>query len=445
MHKTALSYLSFVFFLLLTTTLQAQSPHPSWSAQSNIYEVNLRQYSLSGSVNEFAKSLPRLKSMGVEVLWFMPINPIGVEERKMTPADLGSYYAVKDYTAFNPEFGTLADFKAVVKKAHAMGFKVIIDWVANHSSPDNHWMKAHPDFYTRDSAGKTVSPFDWSDVRKLNYANRELRDSMIAAMQFWLKSTDIDGFRCDVAEEVPVDFWKECISQLRKTKYVFMLAEGDKPGLHEAGFDATYTWQIMSAMADLYAGKKTLGQFDSLLNENIRRYPAGVYRMYFTSNHDENSWAGTEFEKYGAAYKTFAVFTQTFYQSVPLIYSGQEMENHKRLKFFVKDTIGWNGHYPMAGFYKTLLDLRKTNPALASDASYNRLKSSDDNAIFAYTRAKNGRKILVILNLSPRAQHAGINGVGGTVRNVFSGKQEKLPAAASFELGPWDYRVYEYK
>lgn len=422
----------------------AQSQHPAWAAQSNIYEVNLRQYSASGSIKDFEKHLPRLKSMGVDILWFMPLTPIGKEGRKMTEAELGSYYAVRNYTALNEEFGTMADWKALVKHAHSLGFKVITDWVANHSAVDNHWMKLHPDFYAKDSSGKVIIPFDWTDVRKLNYNNRELRDSMIAAMKFWL-NTGIDGFRCDVAEEVPADFWKTCIGELRKIKNVFMLAEGEKPWLHEAGFDATYTWSVMAATTDFYAGKKSLAQIDSLLNANIKQFPADAYRMYFTSNHDENSWNGTEFEKYGPAYKAMAVFSQTMYQSIPLIYSGQEMPNRKRLKFFVKDTIGWNGTYQMAPFYKTLLQFRKRNPALAASASYKRLTSSNDAAIFAYERKAGNNRVVVILNLSDKAQQFTIGQLSGQPQNLFMGVREKLSPTHQFSIEPWGYIVYEFK
>ena len=419
--------------------------HPAWSVQSNIYEVNLRQYTKTGSINDFAKSLPRLKKMGVEILWFMPVTPIGVTDRKMTEAELGSYYAVKDYKAVSQEFGTMSDWKALVKKAHAMGFKVIIDWVANHSSTDNRWIKGHPDFYAKDSVGKIISPFDWTDTYKLNYDNRELRDSMIDAMKFWVIQTGIDGFRCDVAEGPPEDFWKECIGSLRKIKNVFMLAEGEKTTLHDAGFDETYTWSVMAAMADLYAGKKTAWQFDSVINNNISRFPKNAYRMYFTTNHDENSWNGTEFEKYGDAYKAFAVFSQTMYQSVPLIYSGQEIPNKKRLKFFVKDTISWSG-YAMAPFYKTLLGLRKTNPALAADGKYKRLLSSNDDAVFSYMREKNGHKVIVILNLSNKDQKFTITdkSISGIPLNVFLNKKEILNAQHHFSLAPWGYVIYNY-
>ena len=421
--------------------------HPGWSAQSNIYEVNLRQYSAAGTITAFEKALPRLKDMGVEVLWFMPITPIGLEGRKMTEKEMGSYYAVKDYKAFNPDYGTMDEWKAFVKKAQGMGFKVIVDWVANHSSPDNNWVKTHPQFYAKDSAGNLIPPFDWTDVRKLNYANRELRDSMIAAMKFWLTQTGIDGFRCDVAEQVPTDFWKECITELKKIKNVFMLAEGEKPELHAAGFDATYTWGMMHFMQELYQGKKTVKQFDSLIKTGIDSFPADAYRLYFTSNHDENSWNGTEFEKYGDAYKTFAVFTQTMYQSVPLIYNGQEDMNKKRLKFFVKDTIAWDGKNPMAAFYKTLLGLRKSNLALAAGASYKRLVSSADNAVFAYQREKNGHKVVVVLNLSKQPQKFTVKdtSIMGEPMNIFMGVKEKVNDTHEFSIEPWGYIVYDYQ
>ena len=448
--------LSLAFVLLMNESCNNQKEkeaatdtgvHPAWSAQSNIYEVNLRQYSAAGTIMAFEKDLPRLKDMGVEVLWFMPITPIGIEGRKMTEKELGSYYAVKDYKGFNPEFGTMDDWKAFVKHAHDMGFKVITDWVANHSAPDNHWMKAHPDFYAKDSAGKTIAPYDWTDVRKLNYANRELRDSMIDAMKFWVNETGTDGFRCDVADDVPVDFWKECIATLRKSKNVFMLAEGDNLNLYDAGFDAIYAWDIMHTTTELYAGKKTVKQFDSLINADIAQYPKTAYRMFFTTNHDENSWNGTEYEKYGEAYKTFAVFSQTMYQSIPLIYNGQEDMNKKRLKFFVKDTIPWDGKNTMAPFYKTMLGLRKSNMALAADASYKRLSGTADTSIFAYKREKEGHKVVVILNLSKQAQKFSIKdaSINGNPMNIFMGVKEKVNDIHEFSIEPWGYIVYDYK
>jgi glycosidase len=270
---------------------------------------------------------------------------------------------------------------------------------------------------------------------------------MIAAMKFWLTETGMDGFRCDVAGEVPTDFWKECIDTLKTVNpEIFMLAEGEKPDLHTAGFDATYTCSVMGAMKDLYDGKIKLVKFDSVLNENIKNYP-GAARMYFTTNHDENSWNGTEFEKYGNAYKTFAVFSQTMAQSIPLIYSGQELPNKRRLKFFVKDPIQWTGKFEMAPFYKTLLTLRKANPALAYDASYKRLVSSNDDAVFAFVREKEGRKAVMIFNMSGKGQKFSIADkiINGEPLNVFMGVNEKISDSHEFSIEPWGYIVYDYK
>jgi len=418
---------------------------PGWSEQSNIYEVNVRQYSPEGTFKAFEKSLPGLQKMGVKILWFMPINPIGIEGRKMTSADLGSYYAVMNYKEVNPEFGTMADWKELVQHAHSLGFKVIIDWVPNHTSPDNPWIKSHPDFYKHDANGNTVYDADYTDTRNLDYSNRELRDSMINVMKYWITDTGIDGFRCDHVDPMPVDFWTQCITDLKKIKDVFMLAESEDPKFHDAGFNATYAWNIMWATVDVAQGKHSLQYLDSVLNQNFSTFPKNAERMYFTSNHDENSWNGTEFEKYGDAYKAFAVFSQTMYESVPLIYSGQEVPNKKRLKFFVRDPIHWEG-YAMAPFYSTLLHLREKDEALAANAAYKKIPTANDDAIFAYIRQKENHKILVVLNLSPQPQHFTIKEqeVYGDPLNVFTGKKEKLIQNHVYEMKAWDYLVYEY-
>ena len=443
--KLTLSLLS----IALTLTVIAQSekslfPHPKWSLQSNIYEVNLRQYTKEGTFLAFSASLTRLKEMGVEILWFMPVTPISLKGRKMNESELGSYYAVKDYKAINPEFGNMAEFAALVKAAHIKGFKVIIDWVPNHTGLDNGWVERHPDFYTKDEKGNMISPFDWSDVYKLNYDNMELRDSMIDAMKFWIKKTDIDGFRCDVAEPVPADFWKTCISELKKMKDVFMLAEGNTGWLHEAGFDATYNWSAMGYTRDLYDGKISASAFIDSLNANYKRYPKDAMRMNFTTNHDENSWNGTEFEKYGDAYKMFSVFSMTYNQTIPLVYSGQEIPNKKRLKFFVKDPIEWNG-LEMESFYKILFNIRKMNPAFASDASYKRLKTSQDENVLCYLREKNKRKSIVMLNLTskPQTVFAKDDSFNGFMMDIFSeGKWQTLKPGQKFELNPWGFLVF---
>ena len=269
---------------------------------------------------------------------------------------------------------------------------------------------------------------------------------MIDAMKWWVTNTGIDGFRCDHVDGPPVDFWKQCIAELKKVKDVFMLAESEKPGLHYVGFDATYGWSEMWATVEVAQGKKSLSYLDSVLNHSISSFPKNAYRVYFTTNHDENSWNGTEFEKYGNAYKTFAVFSQTFYQSIPLIYSGQEVPNKKRLKFFVKDPIVWD-QYVMAPFYDTLLNLRSHNKALEADAAYKKVATANDDAIFAFIRQKGKDKVAVVLNLSDQPQHFTIKEkeMYGKVTNVFSGTKQKLAENYVYEMEPWQYFVYEYR
>ena len=421
----------------------AKDERPGWIAQSNIYEVNVRQYSQEGTFKAFGEALPRLKDMGVEILWFMPVTPISKVDRKGT---LGSYYAVADYTAVNPEFGTMDDFKALVTQAHNSGFKVIVDWVANHTGADHPWLTNHPDFYMRDSTGKAMYAFDWSDTRDLNYANKAMRDSMIEAMKFWVRETDIDGFRCDVANEVPADFWKECIAQLRSMKTVFMLAEGDKPELHAAGFDASYFWPMFQEMKKVAAGTRNALSLDSVINRYDTAFSDSAALLYFTSNHDENSWNKSDFGTFpGPRHDAFVVFTQTMKQSIPLIYSGQEEPVLRAIPFFEKDSMEFT-NYKRAKLYSTLLHLREKNPALAVDASYRKINVGDEKALFAYAREKGSNKILVILNLSGKEQAITIKDpeFAGAPQNIFMGVPEALRLNYTFNIQPWGYIVYDY-
>lgn len=423
---------------------QVAAPLPDWALQSNIYEVNVRQYTKEGTFNAFAAALPRLREMGVEILWFMPITPISKVDRKGV---LGSYYAVQEYKAINPEFGNMDDWKALVKKAHELGFKVITDWVPNHTGGDNGWLTRHPDFFTKDSTGKPIPAFDWSDTRDLNYDNRGLRDSMIEAMKFWIRESDIDGFRCDVAGEVPDDFWKECIGELRKMKTIFMLAEGDKGSLHRDGFNASYPWDMFATLKRIAAGSTNALAIDTVLRRQDSSFPSGAIRMYFTSNHDENSWNKADYGTMpGPIHAPFAVFTQTMRNSLPLIYSGQEEPVLDSIRFFYKDPIKF-GKYGRAKFYSTLLHLRSSNPALATDASYKKINVGNEKAVYAYLREKAGHKVLVILNLSTAEQAITIpsnEGLDGTPLNVFMRSDEKLAGGQTFKMEPWGYVVYSY-
>jgi glycosidase len=416
--------------------------HPAWIMQGNIYEVNVRQYTSEGTLNAFAQHLDRLKNMGVQTLWFMPINPISTLDRK---GSLGSYYAVSDYTALNPEFGTINDFKKIVQSAHSKGMKVIIDWVPNHTGADHRWLAVHPDFFVKDSTGKAAIPFDWTDTRQLNYKNPELQDSMIASMKYWITTAGIDGFRCDVAWNVPASFWQKCIPQLKKMKNIFMLAEGDSSYLPKSGFDAVYPWHMFKMMEKVAKGQRPAFALDSIKSENDVLYPANTIQMYFTSNHDENSWNNADFGTFpGEVHAPFAVFTQTMAAGVPLIYGGQEEPALWPLKFFDKDPMTFQ-KLLRAGFYKTLLNLRKRNSALSADASFKKVSVGDEKALYAYVREKAGKKVLVILNLSGKEQKVTVKDktLTGNPYNVFMGKKEPL-SSKQWMIEPWGYVVYEY-
>ncbi len=414
--------------------------HVEWSRSATIYEVNIRQYTTEGTFKAFAKSLPRLKQMGVDILWFMPIHPIGELNRK---GSLGSYYAVKDYTAVNPEFGTIDDFKDVVEQAHKLGMHVIIDWVANHTGWDNVWTKTHPDFYTKDKKGNFVPPVkDWTDVIDLNYDNKELWNYMRDAMKFWIDNSNIDGFRADVAAMVPTEFWVWLRPQLEKTKQIFMLAEASEPELHRV-FDMTYNWQLKDLFVGLTEGKKKPLDFYDYFEKEKKEYPLDSYRMVFTSNHDENSWHGTDKERYGDAAEMFAVVSGVV-PGLPLVYSGQEAGLNKRLSFFEKDTIKWKPD-KMHGIYSTLFKLKKTNRTLWNGTGGGEFRkiSVDNQSIFAFYREKGKDKIVALFNFSKEKQEVDLkdSGIEGTFRNLFTNQTVILTTGSKITISPWKYEI----
>jgi len=414
--------------------------HPEWSKNATMYEVNLRQYSKEGSFKVFQGQLKRLKEMGVDIVWFMPIHPIGKEQRK---GSLGSYYSVQDYKAVNPEFGTLEDFKAVVKEAHNLGMKVIIDWVANHTAHDNVWRKSHPDWFTKDSTGKVVPPVaDWSDVIDLNYDSQEMRKEMIESLKFWLRETDIDGFRCDVAEMVPVDFWNSVRPALDSIKPVFMLAEGERPEFHSQCFDATYTWSTFHVMNMVAGGKMSVASLDSVLHRNDSLYGPKAYRLYFTTNHDENTWNGTEYERMGPARDALSALTFVL-PGMPLIYSGQESALKKRLKFFEKDAIDW-GNYPLADFYQKLTALKNRNKALLAggEASYERIKAKDFASVFSFIRKKDDSQVLYVGNFSKKDAEFDL-GISFEGKDVMKGTAKTFKPGEKVKLKAWEFIVLE--
>jgi len=425
-------------------TDQPQAEEPlAWSNDAVMYEVNVRQYTPEGTFEAFAEHLPRLKELGVEILWFMPIHPIGEKNRK---GSLGSYYSIQDYKAINPEFGTLEDFKELVDKAHSMGFKVLLDFVANHTAWDHNWIETHPEWYTQDSLGNIVPPVaDWSDVADLNFDNPDLRAELMDALKYWLQEADIDGYRCDYAGGVPADFWETARTELDKIKPVFMLAEDqDNVDLLKNAFDCNYSWTMHHYMNEIYSEEKTVSDVKSYFEQVDTTYIEGTYPLQFTSNHDENSWSGTVYERLGDAVKTFAVLSFTV-PGMPLVYSGQEVGLDKRLEFFEKDEINWENGAEMTAFYAALIDLKQENQALWNGSFGGWIdfpETSVPEKLLAFKREKGDNTVWVVMNLSDETLDGTVAfGEEIIVSNYFSGKEVELKENAFFHLNPWEYLV----
>lgn len=416
---------------------------PDWADSAVMYEVNVRQYTKEGTFRAFAEHLPRLKEMGVDMLWFMPIHPISGKNRLGT---LGSYYAVRDYKAVNPEFGTADDFKALVDQAHEMGFKVILDWVANHTGWDNPWI-GNADWHTTDDSGRIIHPpgTNWQDVADLNYGNPDMRAAMIDAMKYWVKEFDVDGFRADYASGVPTDFWETARAEIETIKPVFMLAEDDaQVSLLRRAFDENYGWELYHLMNGIAKGVRKPDQVALYVKRLEKKYPDGTFPLHFTSNHDENSWTGTEYERLGGAVKAMAALTFTV-PGMPLIYSGQEAGLDKRLQFFEKDEIPWDD-LSMQAFYADLIRLKHDNPALWNGRAGGAFQAleADDPGILAFTRTKDDNTVLVVMNLSDGSVR------GNVQTGSYAGDYKVFPRqddtgvgeTLAVELEPWEYRIY---
>jgi len=416
--------------------------HPEWLKDATLYEVNIRQYTPEGTFNAFSEHLQAIRDLGVDIIWLMPVNPIGEVNRK---GSLGSYYSVRDYYTVNPEFGTMDDFKALVNKAHDHNIKVIIDWVPNHSSWDNSLTVEHPEYYLKDSAGNFKSPFDWTDVIQFDYEQEGLRQYMIDALKYWLVETDIDGFRFDVAHMIPVSFWNTVRPALYEVKEVFMLAESDQPVLNKEAFDATYDWKLHHIMNEIAQGKMNVKNIAQHFEYVDSTYPANSILMEFTSNHDENSWNGTEYERLGDAVKVFAVFSYTI-PGMPLIYNGQEVCMKKRLRFFERDTIDWTD-CEMREFYTVLNNLKADNESLfagSEGGEMKRVKGNGDSRVFAFTRETDRNKLFIILNFSDKPIDFEPNDEDnhGLHTDVFTGELVNLSYDDPISLNAWDYKVY---
>jgi glycosidase len=450
----------------LTSTAQIVAFQSEMEENAVLYEVNIRQYSPEGTFNAFTKDIPQLKELGIKIIWVMPIFPISQTKRKATGGDnskfasempkeeqskyLGSYYAVSDFKKVNPEFGTIEDFRNMVKTAHENGIYVILDWVPNHTGWDHIWIKQHPEYYTHNEKGEIIDPsnpetgksWGWTDVADLNYDNKELRAAMTGDMLHWIKNENIDGFRCDVAGNVPTDFWQDAIPKFRKVKNLFMLAEAWQPELLKTKlFDMCYGWETHHIMNRIAKGKNTVADWDKNIKENSKKYEADDIMMNFVDNHDENSWNGTMKSRLGNAEETMTALSYLT-PGMPLVYSGDEYGLDKSLKFFEKDSIPKTKGKQWEWRIK-LGKLKNENSALSggkNPASYTRISTTDDSKIVAFERAKGAKKLIYLGNLSKEAEAFSV-AIDGNYTNYMTGEKVSFSKNQKLTFKPWEYKI----
>lgn len=421
-----------------------QLQQPDWSKDAVIYQVNTRQFSASGDFDGVTSGLTHIRELGATILWLMPVHPIGEENRK---GELGSPYAVKDYTAINPEFGDADSLRRLVDEVHRLGMKVILDWVPNHSAWDNPLVETHPEWYAKDYKGDfRPSPWwDWTDIIEFDYDNPELRRYMIDAMRYWVCEFDIDGFRCDVAGYVPNDFWAQARSALTQHKDVFMLGEWENRDLHEQAFNMTYAWSWNETMHEIAQGRAPLDRLRKYYSWNERAWPRQAYRMTFVSNHDKNAWDGTQHEQFGECLEA-AIVLSVVGEGIPLIHNGQEAGETKRLAFFERDPIDWQPH-DIGDLYQHLVALKKRLPALwngAFGARMIQVPNSQMEQVFSFVREQDGQKVFVILNLSPSPASVSFSEplFIGTYSDSYQRRKRAFQQNSVVDLAGWQYQIW---
>ena len=422
--------------------------HPAWSYNAVLYEMNVRQLTPEGTLRAATERLAFLRELGIDAVWLMPVYPIGRVNRK---GSLGSYYSIRDYCAVNPEMGTAADLDAFVAEAHRLGMKVLLDWVANHTARDARWIAEKPaDWYERDAQGEPAVPWDWTDTAKLDYANRAVWQGQIDAMRYWLEEHAVDGFRCDMAMLVPIDFWREAVRQLRRTKPdLFMLAEAEELNLFEGGtFDACYAWQMHHLLNDVAQQKVRVTALRDYLRADRGRYPHSAMRLSFTSNHDENSWSDSEFARMGAAREAMAAFAFVAPRGLPLIYTGQEVGYDHSFAFFDRDPIPAERYAANAAtaFYRRLIALKHASPALAAGergAEMVEIRNNAEDCLLTFVRETAGNRVIAVMNLSPYAIHADYRtgSYAGTYTDAMTGLPYELRDRVEEEMAPWSWRI----
>ncbi len=422
--------------------------HPTWSYSATLYEMNIRQLTPEGTINAAQQRLSFLRDMGIDAIWLMPIYPIGAEDRK---GNLGSYYSIADYCAVSDEFGTLADFDAFLAEAHNLGLKVILDWVANHTARDAKWItECNADWYERDEQGKALVPWDWSDTAKLNYANHDVWTGQIDAMKFWVKR-GVDGFRCDMAMLVPIEFWQEVSAALHAIKPdVFMLAEAEELNLFDRAFDACYAWELHHLMCDVAQGHRRANILRDYLYTSQGEYPRWTMKMTFTSNHDENSWQGTEQSRFGAALEVMNIFSFVVPGSIPLIYTGQEVGYEHSFEFFDRDPIPHYEANQTTEFYRKLIQMKSSHTSLRGAEQggvWCTINNNAEDCLMILVRETGEDRIVAIMNLSPYTIAANYNtGIyAGNYKNAMTDEDYYLPTEVCEVMGGWQYRVLSMK
>lgn len=419
--------------------------HPEWSYNAVLYEMNIRQMTVEGTFKAATAHLERLKNLGVDVIWLMPVFPIGIKNRKGT---LGSFYSVRDYCAVSEEFGSMAEFDTFVETAHNLGLKVILDWVANHTSRDNKWLTNKPlDWYERDNDGEAKIPWDWSDTAQLNYQNKEVWQGQIEAMKFWITEHNIDGFRCDMAMLTPIEFWQVVRFSLQQIKPdIFLLAEAEEDNLFQNAFDACYSWNLHHTMCDVAQNNAKVFALRDRIYTDLRRFPKWSMRMTFTSNHDENSWSGSEFTRFGNALEPMTALTFLLPQSMPLIYTGQEVGYDHSFAFFEKDAIPNFDENRYTELYRKLCAIYHSHRALQSadrGGSFIEIDNNAPDCLMTFVREVEGDRVVVIANLSPYTIfgdfHTGI--YAGEYTDAMTENKVTLYEHMWGDIAPWSYKI----
>ena len=422
-------------------------PHAEWSYSAVLYEMNVRQLTPEGTLRAAMERLEFLRDLGIDAIWLMPVYPIGEENRK---GELGSYYSIRDYKAINPEFGTIEDFDAFVAKAHSLGMKVLLDWVANHTARDAKWLHTKPaDWYEREADGTAKVPWDWTDTAKLNYANHDVWRGQIDAMRFWIEKHNVDGFRCDMAMLVPIEFWQEAAKILHAIKPdVFMLAEAEELNLFDKAFDMCYAWEIHHMMCDIAKGERRVWDLRNTMYADRERYPNSAMKMMFTSNHDENSWSGSEFDRFGAAREVMTALTFVWEAAMPLLYTGQEVGYNHSFEFFERDYISAEKYQECEDteLYRKLIALKHSQPALQAGDRGGRTIEIENNAkdcLMTFVRELGDSRVVAIMNLSPYTIHADYNNgiYAGEYTNAITGEKVLLPVHLEQDIEPWGYTL----